>query len=1539
MVYSVLRGMVGVPRQRGDLLVPLPLVFGAPMFARLRCGVALWVSLILLTVALSPSRSNAQLPGGCSQSGVALHPCPQTIGVSPNSGYYTTVTVASTSFSYPSFIVSCSVSGYVTDCYTDAPFPLYTYPGDSVTFDVYWDTGTWTGTPGKVLVKLQNTDNNPSHTLIDTIKVQLPDFAIVDTAKVPLIDERLSLCAAGCFAGSATFTTVPFYTRDTPQSLTLVYTEDRAHAAPFVIADVAPLTNSEPPYTYEMTATLNGNPVTFINGESQSYFYNLYDTVRVAQQIDASTYPTGRYTLATTITAIYYSGSTISHTTSRTITIVNEKSSPVGRGWTIAGWQRLYVVTGGYLITDGTGDAVFFSSLGTLGSDYTTLRHDSTTNQYIRTAPDSTRWYFTASGVLTQTTDRLSDTTRYFSTSGRLDSLYNPQRVTAGAGTTFLKLTYSGGGLSAITEMGGAGRSTTFNINPSDSSITTITDPDTVSTKFRYDSRGRLDTLINRRRDTTVFQYVGYSGKLAKTLLPRIAVDSGSGKTKLLVPQITLSPWMTQGEPTSTTSSSSPSYSVLSHSILGMITDPIGRTTSVTVNRWGQPMVITDPASRITTITRSGILPTRIVGPTGSIDSISYSSTTGLPTRVHTVGDSAINYHYGYFSQVDSIWGPGQATEIHGLDIYTGLAYGIWYNHSTATETEYWYDSHGRVTKRMDAGGHSTLFYYNTTSGNLDSSVVDGTRLKTFRRLDAVGRDSLNWTSGMGVDTMRTTYDPINRLVQAWHAGDTTRITYDPLYAIRVVTPGNTIHKLTVNAFGWATARFDAGDTTKADSARYDAVGRVTSITNRRQQRVDRTYDVLDRLLSQSGTNGLPTDTYTYLNNGRVLTAWRPNVSRDSLYLSISGKPDSLIRKIAGHRYAFLYAKGDSAFAAGTRSHVTLTNDAGITFAQRLHRVDYPINNGYEFVYDSLQSGAGGGNLGPQQLVNGDGLREGMLWAGSYIWMVGWPTPSAPAGEVRRFTKDHWISWDSVYGGGRLTDSLTRWYTYDSLGHVTFAYRKAASGSVRSRYAYDAAGRLQVEYESWSGSCTAMRDSIVGDTTATGTCPSATVKDSAVYVNGDRQKWGAVYAKGHRLLTWPLGAGIAAPTDSVRYIYDTDGNVAWRIYHGDSTHFYWSATSQLDSVIKDGRKLTYEYNSYGQLVRRSVNNVIDRFWLWDGIQLIAELNSTGGRVAQYIYDEGMDHPIAIATDSGGKSKVRYLFQDIQGNVIGVVRDSSLLRYTPYAAWGQSDSSASTTLRALQDIMTGADTLRLHWKGLLYEGDSTRLYYVRNRWYDPQNGRFMSEDPLGITGGTNLYAFSNGDPVRGLDPSGECDIGDIQDTDEVDTTIAPGEKRLGSDGLLHVCTGPGANGTWEDWISKIYSTGDGPYQQQPAENGNTRSLEQGVVLATDFHGAALATGVVLAGGPKALEVAKLARTVKVLSRTGTVIGLIAGAGPAIYSVYKDGLNAQNGMDLALAGLGLFAEVSGVGEAWDGSVGLVIAAGTLVVDVRSAATARR
>jgi RHS repeat-associated protein len=67
--------------------------------------------------------------------------------------------------------------------------------------------------------------------------------------------------------------------------------------------------------------------------------------------------------------------------------------------------------------------------------------------------------------------------------------------------------------------------------------------------------------------------------------------------------------------------------------------------------------------------------------------------------------------------------------------------------------------------------------------------------------------------------------------------------------------------------------------------------------------------------------------------------------------------------------------------------------------------------------------------------------------------------------------------------------------------------------------------------------------------------------------------------------------------------------------------------------------------------------------------------------------------------------------------------------------------------------TGTSPNRLKYTGR--EDDGTGLYYYRARYYDPETGRFISEDPLGFGArDVNFYAYVGNNPVNFNDPSGK-----------------------------------------------------------------------------------------------------------------------------------------------------------------------------------------
>lgn len=75
-------------------------------------------------------------------------------------------------------------------------------------------------------------------------------------------------------------------------------------------------------------------------------------------------------------------------------------------------------------------------------------------------------------------------------------------------------------------------------------------------------------------------------------------------------------------------------------------------------------------------------------------------------------------------------------------------------------------------------------------------------------------------------------------------------------------------------------------------------------------------------------------------------------------------------------------------------------------------------------------------------------------------------------------------------------------------------------------------------------------------------------------------------------------------------------------------------------------------------------------------------------------------------------------------------------YEPYGK-SEKSGSADTSVR-----FTGRE-----------DDGATKLQYFRARYYLSSVGRFISEDPIGLQGGLNEYAYANGDPLSYTDPLG------------------------------------------------------------------------------------------------------------------------------------------------------------------------------------------
>ncbi|CAA6810584.1 MAG: Rhs-family protein [uncultured Sulfurovum sp.] len=90
----------------------------------------------------------------------------------------------------------------------------------------------------------------------------------------------------------------------------------------------------------------------------------------------------------------------------------------------------------------------------------------------------------------------------------------------------------------------------------------------------------------------------------------------------------------------------------------------------------------------------------------------------------------------------------------------------------------------------------------------------------------------------------------------------------------------------------------------------------------------------------------------------------------------------------------------------------------------------------------------------------------------------------------------------------------------------------------------------------------------------------------------------------------------------------------------------------------------------------------------------------------------------------------------------------------YATWG---NTAKVTYKQTDaNIQEEIEFQPLRFQGQYYDQE-TGLHYNRFRYYDPDVGRFISQDPIGLLGGNNLYQYAP-NPTGWVDPLGlmSCD---------------------------------------------------------------------------------------------------------------------------------------------------------------------------------------
>jgi RHS repeat-associated protein len=196
-----------------------------------------------------------------------------------------------------------------------------------------------------------------------------------------------------------------------------------------------------------------------------------------------------------------------------------------------------------------------------------------------------------------------------------------------------------------------------------------------------------------------------------------------------------------------------------------------------------------------------------------------------------------------------------------------------------------------------------------------------------------------------------------------------------------------------------------------------------------------------------------------------------------------------------------------------------------------------------------------------------------------------------------------------------------------------------------------------------------------------------------------------------------------------------------------SLRFDRNANGQIASV-REGRRLRarYAYDTQARRIYKQVfdergNRAAERFYLYEGKQLIAEADGSGAVRVEYIYLG--HHPVAMLVDGEQFA--------VHSNHLGApIAVTDLNGRRVWEAWYSPFGRAQVNRDPDGDGRAFQLSLRLPGQ---YEDVETGLHYNHHRYYDPDAGRYLSPDPLGLLAGMNPYRYADNDPVNHIDPTG------------------------------------------------------------------------------------------------------------------------------------------------------------------------------------------
>lgn len=763
---------------------------------------------------------------------------------------------------------------------------------------------------------------------------------------------------------------------------------------------------------------------------------------------------------------------------------------------------------------------------------------------------------------------------------------------------------------------------------------------------------------------------------------------------------------------------------------LSKLTDALGRVRSYQYDKVGNLIQKTDARGKAVQMAYDAMnRPTQTTNPVGGIYKLQYNA-QGLPIS-ETDEDGRIQRSEfdNFLRLTKQIDGLGNTTE-YGYNIADGTNAGSLGSLYSPTETKYpTFTERLRFDERERPTSQTLL---NPNSGGVEGLVNTNQynkRGRVISETDANGKTRYN------------AYDALGRLIQITDSlGNKTLAQYDVRGNLsRLTDPKGNAHQFAYDRNDHLIK--ETQPLGQATTYSYDAAGRLTERLDPNGNKLVYAYDAVHRVESvkqyKTGNQLVRTTTYTW-DAENNLTAWidtdntqpsgQQSTSASLTYDDAGRRTGETVTYPAGNTLSYGYAYS----AAGNKTKLVWPDSTEITYGYSAH--------------------------GELETVAIPG--EGSISVGQYKWFE--PTKTTlPGGVTLERTLDGLLYPESIKvktPGQQTVLSVAN--TWGKVQELKTSNRTDASDgnstTKNSSFVYDDETQLTQSTVDSGG--------LFGSDTESFTLDAAGNRIAHSPVPG---AW--TYDANNRLLQ----RGSAGS-----YQYDDNGNLTQKTEGGQVTRYTYDTQNRLTELRNGSGQLIARYG-YDLLDRRlwkeqyrdKAGNALAQakrtYYLYADEGLIAEAeqaitlnpdNSVSANGAAAIATQYGPRPNAEFTtgmlfvkakNSIGLDSFAYFHHDHLGTPIQATdKQGNVVWAASYNVFGKA---AIITPAATADKPTIDTNLRL--PGQYYDAESG-LHYNYRRYYDPETGRYVTQDPIGLAGGFNLYGYVYGNPVNLMDPTGE-----------------------------------------------------------------------------------------------------------------------------------------------------------------------------------------